>query len=531
MMIVSSICVMEIFELLGPIKQKLDDNKKISKEDNKALKQIAFKAKRLYAIERAERQVLILSDLKASIPIWGSWGGPTIIFDTETLNVSHGQQIRFGVAQVRGLEYHELAAWIASGRTITRQLLDRLRRRIIFYNAETVEEQVNDIPAAIALLQSYADKYGYELLTQEQFITDVFLRRHSIKGSVIMPVMVIGQNLPFDISAITGDGKWGYSQGEMYGGFTFNLHGDKTEDVEYPRLRIKKIGFAKHMFKFSPAGWVEYKQNGYHFIDIPQLARAVLGAGTPASMKALCRMFTIPLDKEEVDYGSKLYIEFVDYVCNDVERTWRCYQKLRAIYEQHERSRMNDKIYSEASLGKSYLDDTGVVPFIEGNIDKAIDAAHKSKMLQLCGVSMEAMYGARAEGHCRHEITECMVADFKSQYPTICTLLGLVDLMVAERIDVVVNDPKDEAFLRNTTIEDILSPDQACRETVWLTCLFMLASYLIWIYCRGGLYSLIPMMIHYPMMERISAILRLQLISALIIFIQGRKLGIPRWTF
>ena len=50
MMIVSSICVMEIFELLGPIKQKLDDNKKISKEDNKALKQIAFKAKRLYAI-------------------------------------------------------------------------------------------------------------------------------------------------------------------------------------------------------------------------------------------------------------------------------------------------------------------------------------------------------------------------------------------------------------------------------------------------------------------------------------------------
>ena len=184
-------------------------------------------------------------------------------------------------------------------------------------------------------------------------------------------------------------------------------------------------------------------------------------------MKALCRMFTIPLDKEEVDYGSKLYIEFVDYVCNDVERTWRCYQKLRAIYEQHERSRMIDKIYSEASLGKSYLDDTGVVPFIEGNIDKAIDAAHKSKMLQLCGVSMEAMYGARAEGHCRHEITECMVADFKSQYPTICTLLGLVDLMVAERIDVVVNDPKDEAFLRNTTIEDILSPDQACRETVW----------------------------------------------------------------
>ena len=73
--------------------------------------------------------------------------------------MSHGQQIRFGVAQVRGLEYHELAAWIASGRTITRQLLDRLRRRIIFYNAETVEEQVNDIPAAIALLQSYADQY------------------------------------------------------------------------------------------------------------------------------------------------------------------------------------------------------------------------------------------------------------------------------------------------------------------------------------------------------------------------------------
>ena len=80
---------------------------------------------------------------------------------------------------------------------------------------------------------------------------------------------------------------------------------------------------------------------------------------------------------------------------------------------------------------------------------------------------MEAMYGARAEGHCRHEITECMVADFKSQYPTICTLLGLVELMLAERIDVVVNDPKDRAYLRNTTIEGVLSPDETHRRNTW----------------------------------------------------------------
>jgi hypothetical protein len=81
-----------------------------------------------------------------------------------------------------------------------------LRRRTIFYNPSTLEEETSDIPKAIALLREYAETHDYELMTQADFLKEVFLKRHPIKGSIIMPLMVIGQNLPFDISRITPKG-------------------------------------------------------------------------------------------------------------------------------------------------------------------------------------------------------------------------------------------------------------------------------------------------------------------------------------
>src|ERR1700677_5038903 len=90
----------------------------------------------------------------------------------------------------------------------------------------------------------------------------------------------------------------------------------------------------------------------------------------------------------------------------------------------------------EASVGKAYYKDLGITPFLE-MITNTQDTNYKDLMLQTCGIAMEAMAGARAECRCRHQIREGMGADFKSEYPTINYLLGLQDLLIAERVDIV----------------------------------------------------------------------------------------------
>ena len=69
-------------------------------------------------------------------------------------------------------------------------------------------------------------------------------------------------------------------------------------------------------------------------------------------------------------------------------------------------------MYSVASVGKAYYKDLGIEPFINKNMKGT--TANRLKTLKLCGVSMEAMIGARAECGIRHQIREIINKDFKS---------------------------------------------------------------------------------------------------------------------
>jgi hypothetical protein len=153
----------------------------------------------------------------------------------------------------------------------------------------------------------------------------------------------------------------------------------------------------------------------------------------------------------------------VEYCLNDVERTWFIYTRLRALYQQHGRTTPIWGLYSVASVGKAYYKDFGIEPFLHKNMKGS--AANKLKTLKLCGVSMEAMIGARAECGIRHQIREVINKDFKSQYPTINIKLGLQDLLLAERVDTHEDEctargdwlkgGKAAAFLESVSILDM----------------------------------------------------------------------------
>ncbi len=240
-----------------------------------------------------------------------------------------------------------------------------------------------------------------------------------------------------------------------------------------PRVIVKKVGPQKTKFTYSARG--NRLLDTFYFIDTLQLAKALLGAQTPASMDALCKLWGFYLPKEKsADHFKPLTRPYVDYGFNDVTRTWFIYEKLEALYLQHGLSHRADRILSEAGLGKAYYEALGISPFLSKNITDCSDAGHTRQMLELCGISMESMIGARTECGWRHEVVEGQSADFKSQYPTINIVLRLQDLLICNRIKTVDGDGsgEDATLLSAITIEGdeptaLLGTDREAVRALW----------------------------------------------------------------
>ena len=127
------------------------------------------------------------------------------------------------------------------------------------------------------------------------------------------------------------------------------------------------------------------------------------------------------------EHGAALTPTYLDYARHDVSATWALYQAERTLYKRHDVSAPLWSIYSEASLGKAYFKDMGVPRFMQQHPDFPAD---------VMGYGMVSYYGGRSEVKIRLQPTEVIYTDFKSQYPTVNALMGLQDLLLAERIEV-----------------------------------------------------------------------------------------------
>jgi hypothetical protein len=364
------------------------------------------------------------------------WFGPMLIFDCET-TTDIGQKLRFGVFQERGLNYRDLVERKRFNGRITREDMDEQRSEGIFYNPATCSE------TEIATMRAHAEKYGLRFLTLEKYLYTVFYRLYYYKRwregdpPLTMPMLVIGHNLPFDLGAISYDA--GPSKGRNYGGLTLKLAEKR------PAIVIKKLGFGKHLFS-AHHHW--NKRRNLQFVDTQQLGRAMLGPGNSSIKGMLEKLKIADETKGEADYEGPITPEYIEYCRADVRATWRIFVELRALYRKHGRTREIDRIYSEASLGKAYLTDFGIKPFLQQN--PGFDR-------RMIGPFMEALYGGRSDVRIRHELRETMVADFRSQYSTINALMRFQELMIAERVEAIEGGPAGKAaqFLRDVTLADL----------------------------------------------------------------------------
>lgn len=363
----------------------------------------------------------------------------TLIFDCETTS-DHAQSLRFGTYQCRKGDE------VKNG---------------IFYETDNPKALS---PKDLVVLQRYAAKHGLTLRTRQSFVEDVFYLYAYAYGA-----LVVGFNLPFDISRLAISIGTAHAR-DMRGGFTFKL-----SNVSYhPNVVIKHLNARASFIRFAATGQFDSRSElkkeikkqhrvGY-FQDAKTLAAALLGKGH--TLASLADTLETAHRKSKVDsHGGPLTPAYVAYAVNDTQVTWECYEKLAVMYEAHGlKDTPPHRIYSEASLGKSYLNQMGILPLriVQPDVPPA-----------LIGQIMGTYYGGRAEVRIRRQITRVLYCDFRSMYPTVCTLMGLWQFVIAKGFDwydwtdqtrkllqdVELGDLQDKAFWKSLTVLVQIEPD------------------------------------------------------------------------
>jgi hypothetical protein len=155
------------------------------------------------------------------------------------------------------------------------------------------------------------------------------------------------------------------------------------------------------------------------------LAAALLGRSF--NLKSLADHLETEHRKLDTDeHGGPLTPEYLDYAVTDTDVTWECYVELRKQYDAHGLTETPPhRIYSEASLGKAYLLQMGIERWTKLQPDFSPE---------LLGTIMSTYYGGRAEVRIRRHKTRVLYCDFRSMYPTVCTLMGLWRFVIATGI-------------------------------------------------------------------------------------------------
>ncbi len=324
----------------------------------------------------------------------------TVIFDTET-TTDQAQNLRFGTYQVRkGTKRQEHG---------------------IFY------EPGNVTADELALLRSYTAERRLSLRTREDFVREVLYVYGYDHGGLIL-----GFNLPFDLSRLatrisTSHGK------DMRGGFSLELLSEKWR----PNILVKHLNSRAAFIRFAAApgpvdgrgmrnkGFKTRAKTGY-FQDVKTVAAATLGRSH--SLASLANHLQTPHRKLDTDeHGGALTADYLDYAVTDTQVTWECYCELRKRYDAHGLTETSPhRIYSEASLGKAYLRQMAVAPWAKLQPDFSPD---------MLGIIMSTYYGGRAEVRIRRQMARVLYCDFRSMYPTVCTLMKLWLFVIATGID------------------------------------------------------------------------------------------------
>lgn len=374
---------------------------------------------------------------RKSLKAWEYTEG-MFIFDTET-RTDQTQRLTFG-----------------SYRFVVR---GQCREEALFYADDLPESDLSILRRYVANHSS--DKGNrLQLLTMREFLDKLY--RASYKARCLL----VGFNLPFDLSRIAGD--VAPARGLFAGGFSLGLwfHKDTRRHQERPRIGIKHIDSKRALKGFTarktpdredliPEGSETGKpEKGYkfrgHMLDLRTAAFALTDRSY--TLESACEAFGVEHGKQRASHHGEVTEDYIDYNRRDVLATSELAVKLLEEYKQQDISLQITKAYSPASIGKAYLLDMGIQPILRRQPD------FPRKYL---GFAQSAFYGGRTSAHIRKVPVPIVYTDFLSMYPTVNGLMQLWRFVIAREIAVIEHcEAKISRFLNkiNSNPEELFNP-------------------------------------------------------------------------
>lgn len=376
----------------------------------------------------------VTPEKQASKPLQlGKWPENILVFDTET-TIDAQQKLNFGVYRYGRLENHQYIC----------------AEEGIFYSDDVGKQEQQVLESYVR--NNYADietrsfppKLKLRLLSRSLFVEKVFWK------AVQNNHMIVGFNLPFDLSRIVVD--WRASRKEGWSLILSLRRSCKTGEMEpnpnRPRIRIvskdSKSAFISLTRTEHPEEWPVGR-----FLDLHTLGRSLFAES--CTLDNLYKMLFGTTGKLAHEPSGKISDSEIDYCRNDVRITLQVLNALKHEFDKHPIDLLPDRAYSPASIAKAYLDAMGIIP-----PKKKFNVPDR-----LLGIAMQSYYGGRAECRIRHVSVPIVHTDFTSQYPTVNVLLGNFEVITAEKLS-FENVTDDVRELLNG-----FTPDNAFDPNFW----------------------------------------------------------------
>ena len=192
----------------------------------------------------------------------------------------------------------------------------------------------------------------------------------------------------------------------------------------------------------------QYKWRRGRFLDLHTLAFAL--TDDSYSLGGAIKVFGSRPEKMEHEPTGYVSEKEITYARQDVRATLGLLNALKREYELHPIALRPDKAYSPASIGKAYLHAQWES---KSPMRKFEDFPPK-----IHGIAMAAYFGGRAESHIRRWPVPVVPVDLTSEYPSVDALLGIWDVLTAERLTIDDATEDVRALLAKFTLDDLFQP-------------------------------------------------------------------------
>jgi hypothetical protein len=293
-------------------------------------------------------------------------------------------------------------------------------REGIFFNSKYCNEK------EIQFIKAYCKKNDIGCADLTGFIHCALYKDHIVKGgteTVRERKLVCAPDLESELSAISS----GHAVSKDRRGFTLKFcdcdeamaRGEKRNCKFHMKVAIKSVGSG---IAFQPL-------SGFKTLRFLSLSQA-------SDVLGMRDLENGALDRPRADLG--IDGRSIGELRGHADAIWEFFRKARDQYREYALDTELSHLFSGGSIAKAMFRKFGISTFLKQN--PAFDP-------DILGKFSAASVGGRVEVKIKGSIVEVTHLDFSSQYPAVFSLMGAQDLLIADKIQPVMNDRRDIDFL------------------------------------------------------------------------------------